>query len=75
MCGLSPSSDLAVEFNKSQNTSVISVDSDAHLQNGDIKNGEEDEENMDVADLEQVVVNAHKTCESKMEEIQQESWH
>ncbi|KAK3711945.1 hypothetical protein QZH41_009444 [Actinostola sp. cb2023] len=74
MCGLSASSDLAVEFSKSQNTSVISVDSEPPLQvqvNGDLKEGEE--ETMDVADVEQVVTNGYKSCESKMEEVRQET--
>ena len=74
MCGLSASSDLAVEFSKSQNTSVISVDSEPPLQvqvNGDLKEGEE--ETMDVADIEQVVTNGYKSCESKMEEVRQET--
>lgn len=77
MCGLSPSSDLAVEFSKSHNTSVVSVDSEPQFQpqvNGDVKDGEE--EIMEVTDSEAGITNGFKSNETKMEEMKQESsWH
>lgn len=78
MCGLKSSSDLVVEFSKSRNESVISVDSEPPLQpqvNGEVKNNEEEEDNMDVAEAGDPFANGEKSCGAKIEEIEVESWY
>lgn len=76
MCGLKSSSDLVVELSKSRHTSVISVDSETPPQpqiNGEVKDGEDEEDNMDVVEVGDPFANGEKSCGAKMEEIGVES--